>query len=116
METVLEVGPLPRFLEIKREHQKSSNIWVVKFPFGVFVSRSAPAIVRVLNDRGHNRWESSIYRRSRKHSEVSKCKTVDEVNAALDGVERATFIVVNPDNWICEEKNANDISGDSSAA
>ena len=115
METVVEVRPMPRFLEIKRERQKSSNIWVVKFPFGVFVSRSAPAIVRVLNERGRNKWESSIYRGSSKHTNVAKCKTVDEVNAAWEGVDSATFIVVNPHNWICEEKNATNISGDSSA-
>jgi len=115
-ETVLEVGPLPHFLETRRERQKSSNIWVVKFAFGVYVSRSVPAIVRVLNERGFSRWESSIYRGTSKLCVVSKCKTVDEVNAALEGVQRATFIVVDHGNWICEEKNAANISGDSSAA
>ena len=107
---------MPHFLEIRLEHRKSSNIWVVKFAFGVYVSRSVPAIVRVLSERGFNRWESSIYRGSSKLCAVSKCKTVDEVNAALEGVPYATFIVVNPGNWICEEKDAANISGDSSAA
>ena len=88
----------------------------MKFNFGVYVSRSAPAIVRVLKERGFERWVSSIYRGTSKLCAVSKCKTVDEVNAALEGVPYATFIVVNPDNWICEEKNAANISGDSSAA
>jgi hypothetical protein len=112
METVLEVRPVPRFTEIKRELAKSSNIWVAKFPHGVYVSRSAPAIVRVLGERGFRGWVSSIYRGSSRLCKAYRCKSVDEVNAALEGVQEATFVVVNPNNWLCEEKDAAIVSGD----
>ena len=105
-ETVLEVGPpLPWFTEVRKEHSKSNNIWVMKCSYGVFVSRSAPAIARALKARGFNMWPSLVYRGKGRTATSFRCKDAAELNAALKGVESATFIVIDPDAWICEDKN-----------
>ena len=106
---------MPHFTEIKRELAKSSNIWVAKFPHGVYVSRSAPAIVRVLGERGFRVWLSSIYRGSSRVCKAYRCKSADEVNAAVQGVQEATFVVVDPNCWLCEERDAAIVCGDASA-
>ena len=114
-EKVFEVGPIPRFKDIGREHRKAGSIWVVKSLRGVYVSRSAPAIARVLKAKGFDMWPSSVYRGHGKLATSVRCKDAAEVNAALEGVAWATFVVVNPDAWVCEEKDKEDaaiVSGD----
>ena len=113
-ERVLEVGPpLPWFLEVRKEHSKSSNIWVMKCAYGVFVSRSAPAIARALKARGFDMWPSLVHRGKCRTAISTRCKDATELNAALKGVDSATFIVIDSDAWICQEKeNAAKFPGD----
>ena len=116
-ERVLEVGPpLPWFTEVRKEHSKSNNIWVMKCGHGVFVSRSAPAIARALKAKGFDMWPSLVYRGKGRTAVSSRCKDAAELNAALKGVESATFIVIDPNAWVCEEKNEGEnaaiVSGD----
>ena len=114
-EQIMEVGPIPRFKHIGREHRKAGSIWVVKSLRGVYVSRSAPAIARALKLKGFDMWPSSVYRSHGRLATSVRCKGAAEVNAALEGVSWATFVVVIPDAWVCEDEEQEDaaiVSGD----
>jgi len=76
------------------------------------VSRSVPAIIKEMQARGITRWSTSIYRASQKHTMTIRCKTAEELNAALEGERSAIFVVANPDCWIVGKDATSDM-GDS---
>jgi len=114
METI-EIAPPPRFLEVRRESALQEHIWCVKTrESGTFVSRSVPAIIKAMHARGVRRWPTAIYRPNHRHTRAIRCKTAEQLNAALDGEDGAVFVVSNPDCWIIargEEKDAAIVSG-----
>ena len=114
METVVEIAPPPRFKEIRRESALQKHIWCVKTrEGGIFVSRSIPAIVRAMQARGIKRWPTALYRANHKHTISIRCRTIEELNAALVGEESVVFVVFDPKCWfIDDEKDAtSDLGG-----
>ena len=110
----VEIRPVPRFKEIKRERTLQGTIWVVKTRHGTYVSHSARAIVRVLEEKGVRMWASAIYHRSRNRQNF-RCKDASEVNEALAGERAATFVVLDGTAWVIDqekETNAAVVSGD----
>ena len=113
METI-EIAPPPRFKEVRRESALQKHIWCVKAKEGgTFLSRSVPAIIKAMHARGIKRWPTAIYRPNHQHTLEIRCKTTEELNAALKGETSAVFVVFNPNNWIVE-KDATFVSGDAS--
>ena len=102
----VEIRPVPRFKEIKRERTLQGTIWVVKTRHGTYVSHSARAIVRVLEEKGVKMWVTAIYHRSRNVHHF-RCKDASEVNEALAGERAATFVVLDGTCWVIEEKETN---------
>ena len=111
METI-EISPPPRFKEVRRESALREHIWCVKTrEGGTFVSRSVPAIVKAMHARGIRRWPTAIYRANHKHTLAIRCKTTEELNAALEGEDSAVFVVFDPNCWIIEKNATNDMGG-----
>ena len=99
---VVEIRPVPRFKEIKRERTLQGTIWVVKTKLhGTYVSHSAKAIVRALEEKGVKMWVTAIYHRHQ-NVRIFRCKDANDVNAALQGERGATFVVLEPLNWIID--------------
>ena len=99
---VVEIRPVPRFKEIKRERTLQGTIWVVKTRLhGTYVSHSAKAIVRALEEKGVKMWVTAIYHRHQ-NVRIFRCKDASDVNAALQGERGATFVVLEPLNWIID--------------